>query len=382
MPEAPQTILNRVHYFHTHSGVLAGTLGLVVLWLILTLLEKYGKRFGAVIARAIKRPVMLGFGLALYLGWAWNLLGELVEQEAQIKIPLESSVMSTSVIVIALGWATINLGRTLILHSKRITKWISVEDPRDQVMLTALLDRIFTIGVVVLTLLALMITFGVSTTALGALLGGAGIGIGFGAQQISQNFLSGFMLFFNRPFSEGDWISVSDMEGTVEQIGWYHTRIRTFDRRPQYIPNSLFATTPILNPGRMYNRRIKANISLRYEDLSRIDTISKDVRTMLLQHPSIDQSQTILVNFHEWDSSSINMLVYCFTKTTVWKEWLDIQQQIFLEIADIVKHAGGDFAFDCMTLYQSPGDEQGDKIQLMREQRNLSASGGQMDVQL
>ena len=188
-------------------------------------------------------------------------------------------------------------------------------------------------------------------TAVGAVMGGAGIGIGFGTQQISQNFLSGLMLFFNRPFAEGDWINVSKFEGTVERIGWYHTRIRTFDRRPLFIPNSVFATTPIENPGRMYNRRIKVEISLRYEDIERINEITTKVKMMLKTHDAIDQAQTILVNFNQWDSSSVNMLVYCFTKTTVWGDWLDQQQDVFLKIADIVKQSGAGFAFPSTTLY-------------------------------
>ncbi len=351
MPDKPHDLLNKVHYFQSHEGVLIGTAVLIAIWLILTLLEKYGKRLGSLIAQAIKRPLLVGIGAALYVGWILNLF----EQQVHATIPIKSSEISSALIVIAVGWAAINLGRVLFLQSNRITVWLQVEDPRDQAMLTALLDRVFTIVVVALTLAALMVTFGVSTAAVGALLGGAGIGLGFGAQQISQNFLSGFMLFFNRPFSEGDWISTASLEGTVERIGWYHTRIRTFDRRPLYIPNSLFATNPIENPGRMYNRRIKASISLRYEDLPRIQGISDDVRSLLSNHPDIDQEQIILVNFNEWDSSSINLMVYCFTKTTVWKDWLNIQQQVFLQIADIVQKAGGDFAFNSTTLYPAPG---------------------------
>ena len=224
-------------------------------------------------------------------------------------------------------------------------------------MLINVMSRLYTIVVLLIATAALMVNFGVPSSAIATMLGGAGIGFSFATQQISQNFLSGFMLFFNRPFREGDWINANDLEGTVESIGWYYTRIRTFDRRPLYIPNSVFATNPIQNPGQMYNRRIRADISLRYEDLGRIDGISKEVRKLLQHHPDIDQSQTILVNFNEWDASSINMMVYCFTKTTVWKDWLNIQQSIFLDIAGIVQQSGADFAFDCMTLYQSPGTD-------------------------
>jgi MscS family membrane protein len=100
-------------------------------------------------------------------------------------------------------------------------------------MVTSLLERLLSIGVAVITVAALMVTFGVSTTAVATMLGGAGIGIGFGTQQVSQNFLSGLMLYFNRPFSVGDWIQLpiwsgletSRLQGTVERIGWHHTGI-------------------------------------------------------------------------------------------------------------------------------------------------------------
>ena len=100
----------------------------------------------------------------------------------------------------------------------------------------------------------------------------------------------------------------------------------------------------------MYNRRI-LNISLRYEDINKIAKITNEVKEHLKHHPQIDQNQTILVNFNQWDASSINMMVYCFTKTTIWSEWLDIQQSIFLDIAGIVKTSGAEFAINGMTLY-------------------------------
>ena len=107
------------------------------------------------------------------------------------------------------------------------------------------------------------------------------------------------MLYFNRPFKEGDWISTDDLEVTVEEMSWHHTKIRTFERRPLYIPNSVFATKPIENPGRMHNRRIKASISLRYQDIPLISEITASIRSMLEHHSAIDQNQIILVNFNQ-----------------------------------------------------------------------------------
>ena len=350
MTNLPTSVISDEAFFESPIGVIVGTLIIIGIWLTLNISKRYIKGFGVLLTEPVKKPLLLGFSAALYGGFLLKLLERIV----QAKLPIESAVLSAAVVEISFGWASINFGRALLFKSKGIQRLIPGNSSKDQAMLISLLERLLTIAVVITTLAALMVTFGVSTAAVGALLGGAGIGIGFGTQQISQNFLSGFMLFFNRPFSEGDWIVTSKIEGTVERIGWYHTQIRTFDRRPLYIPNSVFATTAIENPGRMYNRRIKASISLRYEDLNRIEIITKKVKSMLINHSSIDKDQTILVNFNEWDSSSINMLVYCFTKTTEWKKWLDIQQEIFLEIANIVKAEGGDFAFNSTTIYPSP----------------------------
>ena len=95
--------------------------------------------------------------------------------------------------------------------------------------------------------------------------------------------------------------------------------------------------------------KIFANVSLRKEDLNKIGNITKEVRTYLEKHPDIDQKQSIVVSFNEWDSSSINMMVYCLQKLPSGKDWLEIQQSIFLEIAEIVQRSGADFAFNCTT---------------------------------
>ena len=347
-------IFKDAHFFQKPEGLLVGTAALLLLALVLRGLERWSGPSVGSIARLVRRPLMLGLGTALYAGFVLNQLVNTIPALTRV----DAERVTTCLVLLAI-WRSLTVTGLRFLHSRFFERWIAheLEDPRDRSMMIALLDRLFNIGLALLIGAALMLVLGVSTTAVGALLGGAGIGIGFGTQQISQNFLSGLMLFFNRPFSEGDWINVSTYQGTVERIGWYHTRIRTFDRRPLFIPNALFATQPIENPGRMYNRRIKTEIGLRYEDLDRIEVVVKAVREMLHSHPGIDQKQLILVNFNQWDLSSVNMLVYCFTETTVWKEWLDIQQDVFLKIGDIVKQVGADFAFPSTTIYPSSSSD-------------------------
>ena len=343
-------LLKDAQFFQTPEGLLIGTLVLVAFWLLLRVMEAVQKPSWASVIRSVRRPLVIGFGVALYAGWLFGLLAE------NIAILSDRNVaqLTTSIVLLVFGRAATIAGLKF-LHSNVFNRWLNreIQDQREKDMMVSLLDRVYTILVFLITFAAIMIAFGISPTAVGAVLGGAGIGIGFGTQQISQNFLSGLMLFFNRPFAEGDWINVSTFEGTVQRIGWYHTQIRTFDRRPLFIPNSLFATTPIENPGRMYNRRIKEEISLRYEDIGRIEHVVHEVKKMLREHPAIDQDQTILVNFNQWGDSSINMMIYAFTKTTVWAEWLDAQQDVFLRIAEIVRLADADFAFPSTTVYPS-----------------------------
>ncbi|MFA7437706.1 mechanosensitive ion channel family protein [Castellaniella sp.] len=225
-----------------------------------------------------------------------------------------------------------------------------------------LIARTFKIVVVVVVVLLFGEKLGFSVSGLLAFGGVGGIIIGMASKDVLSNFLSGIMLFFNRQFNIGDWISSPDrdIEGTVVEIGWRITKIMTFDHRPLYVPNSLFSSISVENPGRMTHRRIKATISLRYEDAGRIRGVVDDIRDMLLHDEKIDQSQTLLVYFDAFASSSLDILVYCFTRTTHWAQWLEAQQDVFLNIIDIVHRHGADLAFDTQTLYvaDASGDPQ------------------------
>ena len=213
--------------------------------------------------------------------------------------------------------------------------------------------RVFKTTVFVIIVLLFGEHFGMSLSGLMAFGGIGGIAIGMAGKDILSNFFSGLMLYFDRPFNIGDWVSSPDrnIEGTVVEIGWRITKIITFDHRPLYIPNSVFSSISVENPGRMTNRRIKTEIGLRYEDADKIGAIVDEIRTMLKQDENIDTGQTLLVYFDAFADSSLNIMVYCFTKTTVWAEWLAAQQAVYLKIIDIVKRHNADFAFPSQTLY-------------------------------
>ena len=214
------------------------------------------------------------------------------------------------------------------------------------------LAKLTRLSVVISAVLVALPTLGIEITALLAFGGVGGIAVGFAAQDLLSNFFGGLMIYLDRPFAIGDWIRSPDreIEGTVESIGWRLTVVRTFDKRPLYVPNSVFAKLALENPSRMTNRRIYETIGIRYKDAAKMDQIVQDVHAMLRAHEEIDQDQTLIVNFNGYGKSSLDFFVYTFTKTTNWVKFHEIKQDVMLRIIRIVHEHQADFAFPTTTV--------------------------------
>jgi len=202
-------------------------------------------------------------------------------------------------------------------------------------------------------LLTLLQALGLSISGLMAFGGMGGIAVGFAAKDLLANFFGGLFIYTDRPFSVGDWIRSPDrnIEGTVEKIGWRVTQIRTFDKRPLYIPNAIFSQIALENPSRMTNRRINETIGIRYGDAGKMREITELVRKMLLAHPEIDQDKTLIVNFNAFASSSLDFFIYTFTKTTNWVDYHQIKQDVLLKVLDIIEGQGAETAFPTSTVH-------------------------------
>ena len=214
------------------------------------------------------------------------------------------------------------------------------------------LAKLTRLSIVISAVLVALPTLGIEITALLAFGGVGGIAVGFAAQDLLSNFFGGLMIYLDRPFAIGDWIRSPDreIEGTVESIGWRLTVVRTFDKRPLYVPNSVFAKLALENPSRMTNRRIYETIGIRYKDASKMGQIVRDVYAMLQEHEEVDQDQTLIVNFNGYGKSSLDFFVYTFTKTTNWVKFHEIKQDVMLRIIRIVHEHQADFAFPTTTV--------------------------------
>jgi MscS family membrane protein len=239
-------------------------------------------------------------------------------------------------------------------------------DEVDHTTLDALVKLARLVTIVVALLVAAQ-TLGFQIGGLLALGGVGGLAVGLAAKDILANFFGGLTIYLDRPFSVGDWIRSPDksIEGTVEYISWRHTRIRAFNKNPIYVPNAVFTSIVVENPSRMSHRRIKETIGVRYDDFAVVKPIVDDIRAMLENHPEIDTTQTLIVNFNLFGASSLDIMVYTFTKTIVWVEYHHVKQDVLLKIGEIVARHGAEVAFPTQTLHlrqdvaESTGGDEG-----------------------
>ena len=253
-------------------------------------------------------------------------------------------------IISALAWFAVRF--IFQAQDNLIEKYQNTEGGLDRTTITAL-GKLVRLAVIITAVLITLQTLGVSVTGVMAFGGIGGIAIGFAAKDLLANFFGGMMIYLDRPFTEGDWIRSpdKDIEGTVENIGWRLTCIRRFNKRPLYVPNSIFANIAVENPSRMLNRQINETIGIRYDDIGKMADIVNDVKSMLRNHDEIDQDQTMIVNFNAFNASSVDFFIYTFTKTTQWVRFHEIKQEILLKVAEIIDQHGAEIAFPTQTLH-------------------------------
>ncbi|MDX8378920.1 MAG: mechanosensitive ion channel family protein [Gallionella sp.] len=294
---------------------------------------------------ALRRPVsvfiwVVGIALA----------AEIVRSNTQVAFFTVIKPIRDVLVIYCIAWFLV---RFVKLSAVNI---VNGQDAPDKSSVVALAKLVRLSIIIAATLMGLE-TLGFSISGVLAFGGVGGIAIGFAAKDLLANFFGGLMVHLDRPFSVGDWIRSPDrqIEGTVEDIGWRLTRIRTFDKRPLYLPNSTFTTIAVENPSRMSHRRIYETIGVRYDDVSKVRVIVQDVKQMLMAHEDIDQTQTMIVNFNMFAPSSLDFFIYTFTRTTDWIRYHEIKEDVLLKIMDIIDHHGAEVAFPTSTLHVPDG---------------------------
>jgi MscS family membrane protein len=333
--------------------VLAVILGIVAInlgaWYLLRRLERLAARSAALwddaLIKAARRPLTLILWIA-----ATAFVAQIIADHRGRALPDFVAPARNAVVILAFAWFLLRL----IGNASRgfLQRAAAAGEDIDRTTVDAL-TKLARVSVVAVAVLVIAQNLGFSIAGLLAFGGLGGIAIGFAAKDMLANFFGGLTIYLDRPFVVGEWIRSpdKDIEGTVEYIGWRHTRVRAFNKNPIYVPNALFTTIVVENPTRMTHRRIKETIGVRYTDLDRLPMIVADVKAMLQAHPEIDSDATLIVNFNQFGPSSLDIFVYAFTRTVDWVHYHAAKQDVLLRIADIIRCHGAEIAFPTRTLH-------------------------------
>ncbi|MBT4687341.1 MAG: mechanosensitive ion channel family protein [Rhodospirillaceae bacterium] len=192
----------------------------------------------------------------------------------------------------------------------------------------------------------------------GAVLGGLGLvgmAVAFGAQTLIANLFAGVTIFLDGIFEKGDWIRGAGVEGIVEDIGFRTTKIRRFDKALTTIPNDKLAGDAVINFARMTNRRIYWKIGIEYSATEgQLRDIVNGIKGHIFDNSDfeVDPKKVVtLIHVDSFNDSSIDIMLYCFTTTTRWPEWMRVKEDLAFAIKGIVEGAGSGFAFPSTSLY-------------------------------
>jgi len=214
--------------------------------------------------------------------------------------------------------------------------------------------KIFTVITAVLVIAQNM---GYSISGLIASLGIGGIAVAMAARDTIANVFGSVMILIDRPFTIGDWIRAGEFEGVVEEIGFRSTRIRTFEHTLVNVPNSLLANMVIDNIDARSKRRIKMRIGLTYgTSPEKMQQAIEGIETLLEQHPGVDQHFK-LVKFDDFADSSLSIFLYYFSASKKWPEYLQVRQEVNMQIMHLLDSLGLDFAFPSRSIYMHPVEQ-------------------------
>lgn len=328
---------NSPHFFHL---VLMGlvTLAIVVLPLIRSKFTevKTHQLLGASIS-AIFTP------LKYFLSTSFILLAfEVANQAFALQLPIENYPTFSVLIALHIGWYGFR-----IVNTFEQAALVNTESGRlDKTAVTGVAKVLRLLLVVILTIVGFDL-MGLDPRGLIAVGSVSGAALAFASKDLVSNWFGGIMLYLDKPFKVGDWIRSPDreIEGTVEYIGWRITKIRTFDKRPLYVPNAVFNNIAVQNPSRMSHRRIKETIGVRYDDVEQVNDLVSGIEAYLKSSDRIAQDQIVIVNLNKFGASSVDILVYCMTVTTDWKTYHIHKQQVLLDIAKLVAKHNCEFAY-------------------------------------
>lgn len=258
-----------------------------------------------------------------------------------------------SSIVILIVWGLANLTTVTSSVFARINKRGNVH--LDDILIPFISKGLrFVIIAIGISIIAEVFGYGISGFVAG--LGLGGLAFALAAQDALSNLFGGFVIITERPFSIDDWILTPSVEGTVEDITFRSTKVRTFGQALVTVPNSTLANEPITNWSQMGKRRVSFRLRVTYDSpIENVRNVVNRINTLLRDDPEIHQ-ETIFVTFDEFKDNGAEIMLYFFTKTTAWGEYLKVKEKINYKIVDILQEEDVSIAIPSRRLYADKED--------------------------
>ncbi|MFN3609322.1 MAG: mechanosensitive ion channel family protein [Hyphomonas sp.] len=268
-------------------------------------------------------------------------------------VELYASRIIQSIVTLTIFWSLSRASRILEYVLSDVKR--SLSGPAVDWMIKALQFILVALG-----LGAVAQQWGIAVAPLLAGLGVFGIAVGLGAQDLFRNLISGLLIIGEKRFVPGEWILVDGVvEGTVVQINFRSTLVRRFDQSPVFVPNSKLADAAVTNFTRMTHRRIMWAVGVEYATtVDQLKAIRQELEDWLMQDERIAKPPEValFVRVDKFNASSIDFLIYTFTKTTIWGEWLKVKEDFAYAVMDIIERNGASFAFPSQTIYMNQPD--------------------------
>lgn len=248
---------------------------------------------------------------------------------------------------------------TIFWSAYNLTNYAStLLERRSRRMTTVMVDwlaKTIKVVFVLVGIATILEVWGIQVGPIIAGLGLFGVAVALGAQDLFKNLISGALVIAERRFNKGDWVLVDGVvEGVVEKIGFRSTVVRRFDKAPVYVPNSKLSDSAVTNFSAMTHRRIYWMIGVEYKTtVDQLKKIRDGIEEYVTKNEDFAPADEVasFVRVDKFNDSSIDLMLYCFTKTTNWGEWLEIKEKLAYAIKEIVENAGTGFAFPSQSLY-------------------------------
>ena len=243
------------------------------------------------------------------------------------------------------------INRTIdFLGYKLKNKALETESKVDDQLIPFAIDIAKVLTIVLGVVMILGNVFDVNVTALVTGLGIGGVAFALASKESLENLLGSFTIFFDKPFTVGDIVTLGGVTGIVEKVGFRSTRIRTFDKSIVTVPNKNIISSELDNLGARPVRRVKFNIGLTYDtSVENIKKIVDDIQKLIDDHPMTNQEGK--VRFLNFGASSLDIMVLYYVDSPDWEVLIDAQQKINFQIIDIVNKYKCEFAFPSTSVY-------------------------------